>query len=102
MLQLQEELDTLPAFCPCCHVPAQMLRVEGPRSDVHYLGLRYTGKLQIPVFRCGGCSSTTSPSPFEVGCFPSTPCSPHIWYDQEVFAMYQMLGPGEGTSATGA
>ena len=100
MLMLQEQLDKQPA-CSCSH-DSCMAEVVGKRSTIQFIGLRYTGELQIPVFRCGGCKKTASPSSFAVGCFPSTPISPHIWYDEEVFRMYQRLGPGAGLSAGGA
>ena len=99
MRLLQQQLDTPPA-CSCCK-DSIMAAVEGKESAMHYLGLRYTGELRIPEFRCGACRATLSPSSFAVGCFPSTPTSPHIWYDEEVFSMYQRLGPGAGLAATG-
>ena len=50
-------------------------------SCVQYFGLRYRGTLQVPEYKCA--------------------TSPQIWYDQEVFRMFQRLGLSEGASATG-
>ncbi|PNW88906.1 hypothetical protein CHLRE_01g050300v5 [Chlamydomonas reinhardtii] len=49
---------------------------------------------------CQGWRASFSPSPIELGCFPSSPRRPEAWYDLGVLEMYEYLGIGSGLSIT--
>ena len=72
-----------------------------PDGDVTYYGLDSIFTLNLPKWTCACCTQSFSPHAIAFGCFPSTPRTPHVWYDLRVLHLYKKFGPGEGLSATG-
>jgi hypothetical protein len=67
-------------------------------GEVTYVGLSCVFQLKLPKICCGEMST---PHALQFGCFPSTPTTPHLWYDLDVLSMYMKLGLGDGLSGTG-
>ena len=70
-------------------------------GEVTYVGLECTFLLSMPKWACSCCGQSFTPHALDFGCFPSTPTTPHVWYDLQVLWMYQNSGLLEGLSATG-
>jgi hypothetical protein len=70
-------------------------------GEVAYFGTECVFKLSLPKWTCSRCCESFSPDALELGCFASTPTTPHVWYDLRVLKLYKRLGLGEGLSATG-
>lgn len=65
------------------------------------IGVLGSGPIQAGQVVCQGWRASFSPSPIELGCFPSSPRRPEAWYDLGVLEMYEYLGIGSGLSITG-
>jgi hypothetical protein len=109
---LQAEIDDL--RCPRCHPQPQPDRSEqpqpqpqpqpdGPKYDglVWYIGLDCCFQLTMEKCKCASCSQSYSPNALDYGCFPSSPVTPHVWYDLRVLYLYKKYGLMDGLSATG-
>lgn len=105
--KLQSELDNFcPAPCECsnssesvddCVMPEW---VPYPDGQVSYLGLTCTFDLRITTRKCSNCCRNCSPSPVAFGCFPSSPCTPHVWFDLRLLRFFRRQF-SEGMSTTG-
>lgn len=106
---IQERVDNVWKYhVPCCH-SADEGSLDFDKSSVvcvgtrkvKYMGISCSGELSIPTWACSTCNETFTVSPHIVGCFPSTPTDPHLWYDIRLLQMYKDLGIMQGLSATG-
>lgn len=70
-------------------------------GEVTYYGMDSVFQLSLPKWTCTCCSNTFTPHALDYGCFPSTPTTPHVWYDLQVLRLYRKPGLSEGLSATG-
>ena len=85
--RMQGSLDQLrePSPCKCMaagHQPDFARLPEG--RDVRYIGMSCAFKLNMPQWQCSGCRFKLDADPLVVGCFPSTPVVPEVWYDLQV------------------
>lgn len=104
----QERVDNVWKYHSCCR-PADEDSLDFDEShvtcvitrNIKYMGISCSGDLSIPTWTCSTCSQTFTVSPHIVGCFPSTPTDPHLWYDIRLLQMYKDLGVMHGLSATG-
>ena len=106
--RLQSELDNFcPSPCKCAHSSesdgcdcVMPEWVPCPNGQVSYLGLTCTFDLRITAWKCSICSTNSSPSPVAFGCFPSSPCNPHVWFDLRLLRLFRRQF-SEGMSTTG-
>ena len=97
LLQLQEELNHGWQGHVCQAAgPGHVLSPED--RSMAYFELCHKGPLNFPSWTCK-CFSALSP--VAVGFFPSSPTSPDVWYNMDVFIVYQRPALLEGLSATG-
>jgi len=118
---LQAEINGL--LCPRCHPsadgpePPQLQpfideqqpqpQLDGPEHSTHsdsfvwYFGLDGCFPLAMMKCKCASCNLTFMPNALDFGCFPSSPITPHVWYDLKVLHLYKKYGVMDGLSATG-
>jgi hypothetical protein len=97
---IQAELAADTYCCPKCPHP-QPEHSKEQDGIVWYYGL--DGCFQLTMYKrtCKGCKQVFTPHALDFGCFPSTPVTPHVWYDLRVLSLYKKLGPLDGLSQTG-
>jgi hypothetical protein len=97
--------------CPKCRqrdspqqpaVDSPLPLVRQPDGQVWYYGLDCCFQLTMYKRSCASCSDNFSSHPLDFGCFPSTPITPHVWYDLRVLSLYKQYGPMDGLSQTGS
>ena len=72
------------------------------QRELCYVGLLGSGTVNVRQVICLGCRASFTPGPVQLGCFPSSPKRPVVWYDLNVLQMYEYLGIDSGLSMTGA
>lgn len=99
LLLIQARLDSASDYHLCPQLGSQPWTFKQVCSnEVTYLGA--LGTLTVPTWQCECCHDVFSPHPASVGCFPSTPTQPSVWYEVKVHQLYQRFGLLEGLSAT--
>lgn len=58
-------------------------------------------QFQVPRYYCSHCKATFTVPPTAVGCFPSTPDQPNVWYHAPVMELALELQRLAGTTITG-
>ena len=102
MGELQAELDESWSGHTCSAGPISEASFSRQNDGaVTYYGQDFVFPLAVPMWTCACCSKSFSPHALTLGCFPSTPITPHVWYDLRFLQLYKQFGPGEGLSATG-
>lgn len=104
---IQSRLDNAWQLHDCCHSlsaepsdNSMLLNVEGHEVDVVFLG-NHRGRVSVPTWHCNTCNSNFSADPLAANCFPSTPCSPSLWFHRPVLEFHKHLGLSSGTTYTG-
>lgn len=68
---------------------------EPPAAQILFVTHDGAVSMPAPLYRCsagaGGCLGTRRLHPVEVGCFPSTPQLPTVWYDLQLLQLAHNL-----------